>query len=49
MAIIPGEQVSSISVLQDRLPDDVLLYIEGKYEQTEKNVDSINNKDAIEL
>lgn len=51
MAIIPGEQVCRIIVNEDRLPKDVLQYINGECEQVEKNIDSViaNNEDARNL
>ncbi len=39
MAIVPGEQIDSIAVLDDLLPEDVLKYINDEIPEKERSVD----------
>ena len=49
MAIIPGEQIVSVSVANESLSSDALAYISGEKRSTEKSVDteSSDNNEVV--
>lgn len=50
MAIVPGEQIISISVADKLLPEEVLKYIDSEIEGEERNIDSaVAQKDSVHI